>query len=213
MKVFLDGRWLDGGQVKTPVYEPGFLCAQGLFETMRAYNNKVFRLDAHITRLLRSSGIIKINLNYSKEGLKDIINKALSLNNYFSAYVRLTVWQGEGRAHISVIAKEYKPYPREKYFSGFRVILSDIRQNEASILANIKSSSRLHFLLAEYEARERNADEAILLNTRGRIAEGTRTNIFLLKKTCILFIRIIIISSLSFTKTLISMVVYLWKRC
>lgn len=181
MRIFLDDRWLEQDKVTTPVYEPGFLCAQGLFETMRAHNKKIFRLDEHIVRLIQSLPAIKMKLGYSRQQLKDIINKTLRLNNYLSSYVRLMVWQGKRSAHISVIVREYKPYRKEKYFSGFRTIISTIRQNELSPLANIKTSSRLHLLLAESEAKDKNADEAILLNSKGNLCEGTRTNIFLVK--------------------------------
>ena len=186
MKIFLDGKWVKESEAKIPLYEPGFLYAQGLFETMRAYDKKIFRIDSHIDRLLRSLPVINLNLDYAKRSLKDIISKAISLNNPgVSSYVRLTVWQGEGYVHTSVFVKEYTAYPKEKYFRGARAILSKIRQDEVSVLSTIKSSARLHFLLAEHEAKTKNADVAILLNSRGKLAEATRSNIFAIKNNAI----------------------------
>lgn len=185
MEIFLDGKWFKECDAKTLVYEPGVLYAQGLFETMRADDKKIFRLDAHLRRLIQAAPRIKIILDYTQEQLKDIIAKAVSLVDYGFVYVRLTVWQGKIKAHISVIAKEYKPYTKEKYSSGAKAILSSLTQNETSILTNIKSSSRLHLLLAEKQARKQNADEAILLNSKGKLAEGSRSNIFLIKNNIV----------------------------
>jgi len=165
----------------TAIYEPGFLCAQGLFETMKACNNKIFFLERHLDRLLAALPAIKINLAYSKKHLIEIVNKTTAFNNYSYGYIRLTVWQGFKEAHISVIAREYRPYESAKYACGFKAIISSIRQNELSPLSSIKSSSRLHFLLAQSEAGEKGADEAILLNSKNKIAEGACTNIFFLK--------------------------------
>ncbi|MEK6714635.1 MAG: aminotransferase class IV [Candidatus Omnitrophota bacterium] len=181
MKVFLDGKWLTLDKARAPIDEPGFLYAQGVFETMRADNEKIFRLEAHLERLTNSSKLVKISLGYSKAQLKDIIERTVSLNNYSCLCLRLTVWQGLNKAHISVISRKYRPYPQKKYISGFKAIFSSITQNETNFLANIKASARLHFLLAEEEAKSRGMDEAILLNTKGDIAEGARSNIFLVK--------------------------------
>lgn len=200
MKVFLDGKWLTLDKARAPIDEPGFLYAQGVFETMRADNEKIFRLDAHLERLIYSSRRLKIDLSYSKEELRGIIEKALEINNFSPLVLRLTVWQaaparvpfgrarpngiagrGKIKAHTALIARKYRPYPQKKYISGFKAILSSITQNETNFLANIKASARLHFLLAEQEARNKGADEAILLNTKGDIAEGARSNIFLVK--------------------------------
>jgi branched-subunit amino acid aminotransferase/4-amino-4-deoxychorismate lyase len=181
MKVFLDGKWLTLDKARAPIDEPGFLYAQGVFETMRADNEKIFRLEAHLERLTNSSKLVKISLGYSKAQLKDIIERAVSLNKYSCLCLRLTVWQGLNKAHLSVITRKYRPYPQKKYISGFKAIFSSITQNETNFLANIKASARLHFLLAEQEAKNKGMDEAILLNTKGDIAEGARSNIFLVK--------------------------------
>ena len=181
MKVFLDGKWLTLDKARAPIDESGFLYAQGVFETMRADNEKIFRLDAHLERLINSSKLVKISLGYSKAQLKDIIERTVSLNNYSCLCLRLTIWQGLNKAHISVITRKYRPYPQKKYISGFKAIFSSITQNETNFLANIKASARLHFLLAEQEAKNKGMDEAILLNTKGDIAEGARSNIFLVK--------------------------------
>ncbi|MDP1854308.1 MAG: aminotransferase class IV [Candidatus Omnitrophota bacterium] len=186
MKVFLDGKFVNEKEALTPIYEPGFIYSQGLFETMRADNNKIFGLEAHLERLIKSAPLIRLNLTYSKEKLKDIISEALSFNNYPSTYLRLTVWQGVVKVHISVIARRHELYnSKEKYISGFSAIISNMRQNETSFLSNLKVSARLHFLLAELEARDKNADEAILLNTKGMISEASRANIFIVKDNVI----------------------------
>lgn len=186
MKIFLDGKFVDEKEALTPIYEPGFIYAQGLFETMRADNNKVFALDAHLERLIKSAPLVRLNLTYSKEKLKDIISASLSFNNHPSTYLRLTVWQGFDKVHISVIARRHETSDSgEKYILGFSAIISNMRQNETSFLSGLKVSSRLHFLLAELEARDKNSDEAILLNTKGMISEASRANIFIVSGNAI----------------------------
>ncbi|MFQ5681172.1 MAG: aminotransferase class IV [Candidatus Omnitrophota bacterium] len=181
--VFLDGKWLSEKEAKARIYEPGFLYGQGVFETMLARGGNIFRLEAHLSRLCKSAGLVGINLEYPWGELKDMVTRAVKMERRHFSYVRLTVWAASpgSAAHISLVSRDYRPYSRERYLQGFAAVLSRMRQNEFSFLSNIKSSCRLHLFLAELEAKDKRADEAILRNTRGNIAEGTRTNIFLVK--------------------------------
>lgn len=181
MKTFLDGKFVDEKDALVSINEPGFLYAQGVFETMLADRRKIFRLNEHLERLVYSSRRINLDLPYSKQQLEDIIEKVLKINKFSPLVLRLTVWQGRDTGHLALMVKKYAPWPQSKCQAGFKAIISSVCQNENNFLANIKSSSRLHFLLAQKEAEAKGADEAILLNTKGNITEGTRTNIFLIK--------------------------------
>ena len=172
---------------KLSIFDPGFLYGQGVFETMRSYNQRVFRLDSHIERLLKACPILNIKFDWDANSLKQAVKKALKENNLKDAYLRLTVWQGEDRVNIAIFAKSYNFFKQEAYQKGFKAIIShSFRQNEFSPLAQLKSANYLHLLLAYQEAKRNNADEALLLNTQGFLAEASRANIFLVKDNCLL---------------------------
>lgn len=188
MKIYLNGKFIEEEMAQVSLFEPGFLYGQGLFETMRAYNEKIFRLDAHIERLQRSLPVINMRLDMEARVLKDAVKRCLKENNLKDCYVRLTAWQGQdNKANIAICAKRYNFLKKEDYERGFQVIISSaFRQNEFSPLVRIKSTNYLHLLLAYQEARKKNADEALLLNTQGFLAEASRANIFLVKDNCLI---------------------------
>lgn len=187
MKIWYNGKFLETEEVRIDLLSPGFLYGQGVFETMRAYNQEVFRLDSHIERLLKALPIINMQLDIAADILKKAVKQCLKENGLKDAYVRLMVWQGTDKAHIAIFARSYNFFQKGDYQKGFRAIISKtFRQNESSPLAKIKSSNCLHLLLAYQEARNDNADEALLLNTRGFLAEASRANIFIVKDNFLL---------------------------
>ena len=186
MKVWHNGKFLEAEEVRIDLFSPGFLYGQGAFETMRAYNQRVFRLDSHLERLFKALPILNLELAVGAEVLKKAVKQALKENNLKDAYLRITVWQGKDKAEAAVFARAYNFLNKEDYRKGFKVIVSSFRQNEFSILSGIKSANYLPLLLAYQEAKKKNADEAILLNTRGLLAEASRANIFLVKDNCLL---------------------------
>lgn len=187
MKIYLNGKFLKREEARLSVFDPGFLYGQGLFETMRAYQGRVFRLDSHIQRLLNSLALIGIDAPLEPASLKEAVKRCLKENDLKDAYVRLTIWQGEdNKVKVRAIAKPYRFPGKEDYQKGFRVMLSSFRQNEFSALCRVKSANYLHLLLAYQEARKNNFDEALLLNTRGFLAEASRANIFLVKDNCLI---------------------------
>ena len=148
---------------------------------MRSYRNNIIYLDQHLKRIKESSGLIKLILPYPLSTLKKIIKDIVNINLLKDAYVRLTAWKSETSADILVVARKYHTYSLKKYKQGFSVCVSGFRQNEHSFLARIKSTSYLLYQLAYLEAKEKGFDEAIILNSRGYIAEASRSNIFLVK--------------------------------
>lgn len=186
MKIYLNGNFIEQEEARVNILDPGFLYGQGLFETMRVYNESVFRIDSHIQRLLKSLAIINIKLALEAKVLKEAVKECLKKNGLKDAYVRLTLWQGEDKINIAILAKSYDFLKKEDYQKGFKAIISGaFRQNELSALSRIKSSNYLHLLLAYQEAKKNRADEALLLNTGGFLAEASRANIFLVKDNCL----------------------------
>jgi branched-chain amino acid aminotransferase len=118
---------------------------------------------------------------YSAAGLKEIINNVIKMNLLKDAYVRLALWKAQSGTIILVVAKKYTPYSSEKYRIGFSATVSHLRLDENSFLPRIKSTNRLLYQLSLQEARKKGFDEAIILNSRGYIAEGSRSNLFFIK--------------------------------
>jgi branched-subunit amino acid aminotransferase/4-amino-4-deoxychorismate lyase len=179
--VFLNSKFIPEEEAKLSVLTPGFLYGFGLFETMRAYNNKIVYLDAHLKRIKQSCALIKIKFPYSLEKLKAIIQKTILINGFRDAYVRLTLWQTNSGIDILVIVRRYQPYSLKKYKIGFRACISSFKQNENSFLSRLKTTNYLFYQLAYLEAKNKGFEEAVILNSRGYIVEASRANIFFVK--------------------------------
>ena len=118
---------------------------------------------------------------YQIDKLKGIIRKAVKLSSQRDAYVRLTLWKSDKGTETLVIARRYQSHSLEKYMQGFRACIYSFRQNEDSLFSKIKTTSHLFYRIAYLEAKNKGFDEAIILNNRGYILEGSRSNIFLVK--------------------------------
>lgn len=181
MIVFLNGKFVPVPEARVSVLDPGFLSGWGVFETMRAYKKRIVYLDAHLERIKGASRCIGLNLTYSRRDLKEIIKTALSKSGFEDAYVRLTFWKANQGRGTSVIVKKYRPFSSQKYQAGIKATISRLRQNENSSLAQVKTTNRLLYELSYQEAKARGFLESIILNRRGYITEGTRSNLFFVK--------------------------------
>jgi len=182
--VYLDDKILEEEEISLLIDE-GFLYGYGLFETMRSYRGKPFLLEAHIDRLIDSCSLI--DLEPPKRSLMiEKTEELLKESKISDAYIRINYWKAKASPKFCIIVREFKPYPQRVYREGFKCIISDFRQNEYSALSKIKSLNYLNNRLALKEAEGKNADEAILLNTKGYVCEGSRTNVFLVKDSQVL---------------------------
>jgi branched-subunit amino acid aminotransferase/4-amino-4-deoxychorismate lyase len=180
--VFLNGKFIPPEEAKLTVSTPGFLYGWGLFETMRAYHNRIVYFDAHLRRLRESCYLVDIKCPYSLAKLKTIIRQTVKINGFSDAQVRLTLWKAQSGADILITVKKYRPYSANKeYKNGFRACVSSFKQNENFYLARLKTTNYLLYRLAYVEAKDKGFDEAIILNNRGYLTEGSRANIFLFK--------------------------------
>jgi branched-chain amino acid aminotransferase len=192
--VYLNGSLLPLSQARLSPLDYGLLYGYGLFETMRAYSGRIFRLEKHLARLFRSAKLLGIDLE-SIPDLEKAIYNILQANNLSSARIRLTLSGGEGEPvpdlfiqapTVLIVARSYTPYSRQVYEQGFKAIVSRIRRNTQSPASVIKSLNYLDNLLARQEAKLVSADEAILLNEQGFLAEGSMSNIFLVSDNALL---------------------------
>jgi branched-chain amino acid aminotransferase len=185
--VYLNGRLISRSQARISALDYGFLYGYALFETMRAYGGRVFRLDSHLNRLAQSAKVLGISIEVLE--LKGAVMDTIQANKLSEARIRLTVSIGEGemtpnpntckKPTVLILAEKYQPYLEKVYRMGFRAVVSNIRRNSQSPLSRLKSTSYLESILARQEAREAGVDEAICLNEKGFLAEGSMSNIFL----------------------------------
>ena len=193
--IYLNGQLLPLSKAKLSPFDHGFLYGYGLFETMRAYNGYIFRLDRHLARLRRSAQSLSlthsiVNMVEAKQSLEAACMETLEANKLKDARLRLTISAGEGdmtpdpstcsSPTVLVTAQNLVPLPPEKYESGFKAVLSSLRRNSQSPLSRLKSACYMESILARMAAKTAGCDEAILLNERGYLAEGSTSNIFLM---------------------------------
>jgi branched-chain amino acid aminotransferase group I len=198
--IYLNGRLVSRSRAKLSPFDHGFLYGYGLFETMRAYNGYIFRLNRHLARLHRSAEILgltsnviaTLSLEKGKQSLETACIRTLEANKLKDARIRLTVSAGEGdmtpdpstcsSPTILITAQNLIPLSLEKYEKGFKAALSPLRRNSQSPLSQLKSTCYVENIIARLAARVAGCDEAILLNEQGYLAEGSTTNIFLVSK-------------------------------
>ena len=185
--VYLNGSLIPRSQASISALDYGFLYGFGLFETMRAYRGRVFRLDSHLSRLASSAKMLGLPIKAPE--LKSAVTDTIRANKLSDARVRITVSIGEGgiipdpstcgKPTVLILAGHYQAYPAQVYQEGFRAVVSLIRRNSQSPLSRLKSANYLESLLARQEARAAGVDEAICLNEKGLLAEASMSNIFL----------------------------------
>jgi branched-chain amino acid aminotransferase len=191
--IFLNNRLVPDKQAKIPVFDHGFLYGDGVYETLRVYKGVVFMIDEHIYRLNRSASMIRLSIPYSHDAIKRAVYKTIKANNHRNAYVRISVSRGPGLIGLDpglcpkptfvIISKAFKEYPGEYYRKGVNIAIVRTRRNfRGALNPQIKSHNFLNNILAVIESIDAGAYEAVMLNYRGYVAEGTVSNIFFVTK-------------------------------
>ncbi len=189
LKIFINDRFVPKSEAKISVTDHGLLYGDGIFEGIRAYNGRVFRLVEHINRLYDSAKMINLNIGIEKEKMINNVLDTLRVNNLNEAYIRLVVTRGNGtlgldpsscpKPTIIIITQPMAPIADPK---GIKCITSSMRRIPPSVFSpNIKSLNYLNNVLAKMEATQRSCDEAIFLDINGNVAEGSAENIFMVK--------------------------------
>ena len=195
--VYVDGKFVPASEAKISVFDHGFLYGDGVFEGIRAYNGRVFRLMEHLDRLYDCAKVIKLRIPVSKEEFAEIILETLRRNKLRNAYIRPIVTRGIGdlgldpdkcvNPSIIVITQEWDRLYGDLYEKGLRAITVAIRRNPIdSLPPNIKSLNYLNNILAKIEANAKGGDEAIFLDHNGYISEGSGDNIFVVKNGAVI---------------------------
>lgn len=193
MKIYIDGEFYDKEDAKVSVFDHGVLYGDGIFEGIRAYNGRVFRLEEHLNRLQDSANSILLKLPMSLKEIEKAVVETVRLNGLKDAYIRLVVTRGVGDlgldmrkckkgATLFIIADKIELYPDEYYEKGLTLITSTIRQKGLDqVTPSVKSLNYLANILARAEATAAGAQEAIMLNATGHVSECTGDNIFFIK--------------------------------
>lgn len=180
--VFLNGNFLAAKEARLPVASPGFLYGIGLFETMRSYNGNIVYFDEHLIRIKHSCKFVKIHFPHSLITLKKYIRAAVERNGLKDARVRMTLWKkGDKTTNTLIVAGNYNSLLLQKYKAGFSCLLSEARINENNFFVRLKSTNYLLNQLVYRQAKGKGLDEAIMLNSQGDLAEGSRSNIFFVR--------------------------------
>jgi len=192
MKVFIDGKFYDEANAKISVFDHGLLYGDGIFEGIRAYNGRVFKLKEHIDRLFCSAKAILLTIPLTHAEVCRAVVDTCRENNIRDGYVRLVITRGVGTlglnpnkcklASVIVIAGTIQLYPEEMYANGMAIVtVPTVRNLHSAVNPAIKSLNYLNNILAKIEANNAGVEEAIMLNSEGYVAECTGDNIFILK--------------------------------
>ena len=192
-KVYINGKLFDKNDAKVSVYDHGFLYGDGVFEGIRVYGGKVFRLREHIDRLYESARHIALEIPLTREAMTQAVLDTVKANAKQDGYIRLVVTRGAGSLgldpgrtsdpQVIVIVDDISLYPVEFYEKGLDIITASIIRNHPNALnPRIKSLNYLNNILAKIEAVRAGCQEAIMLNHNGEVAECTGDNIFVVKR-------------------------------
>jgi branched-chain amino acid aminotransferase len=188
-QIWIDGKFCSGDEAKISVFDHGLLYGDGVFEGIRAYNGRVFRLKVHLDRLYASAKAIWLDIPMAQEAMADLVVECIKVNDLSDAYVRLVVTRGFGdlgldprkckKPTIFCIADKIALFPAEVAKRGLTMMTAPTPVNHREGLSpRIKSLNYLAHILAKIEAIHAGVDEALMLESTGEVAEGVGENVF-----------------------------------
>jgi len=192
MKVFVDGKYYDEWNAKVSVFDHGLLYGDGVFEGIRIYNGRVFKLKEHIDRLFYSAKAIMLDMPMTHAQLMRATVETCRRNKLRDGYIRLVVTRGVGtlglnprnckNGSVIIIAGKIQVYPAELYAKGMDIVtVPTVRNLHGAVNPAIKSLNYLNNILAKIEANNAGVEEAVMLNAEGFVAECTADNLFIIK--------------------------------
>jgi len=192
MKVYINGAICDKEDAKISVLDHGLLYGDGVFEGIRFYNNRIFKLTEHLDRLYEGACAIMLDIPMSKQEMTSAVVETVAAEGKSDGYIRLIVTRGIGKLGIDphnctgpqiiIIVDSVTLYPKELYEKGMEIITIPTRRNlPAAVNPRVKSLNYLNNVLAKIEALGCGYSEALILNAEGSVAEATGDNIFIVK--------------------------------
>lgn len=192
LQVYVNGSWVPKEEAKVSIWDHGFLYGDGIFEGIRVYHGRVFKLDAHLNRLYASARGIGLKIPHEPAEMERLVVETVRLNGLQDAYIRLVVSRGAGdlgidprkcrQATVVILADKISLYPEEVYKRGLKAMIAATRRNPPEALnGRIKSLNYLNNVMAKMEQIKYGMDEAIMVNSAGYVVEGTAENVFVVK--------------------------------
>ncbi len=192
MKVWIDGQLVDKEDAKISVFDHCILYGDGVFEGIRVYNGTIFECEGHVARLFASAETVRLDIGMTRQEVTDAMYETLRANDIADGYIRLVITRGPGTLGLSplrcpkscmfIIADQISLYPPEMYENGLEVIIAKHRRFSADMLPPyVKSCNYLNNILANLEASDVGAGEAIMLNADGNVSEATGDNVFIVR--------------------------------
>jgi len=192
-QVYISGKLVPAEQATVSVFDHGLLYGDGVFEGLRSYGGKVFRLGEHVDRLFESAKAINLEIPLSRQAMAEAIDSTVAANGIKDGYIRAVVTRGAGtlgldpnrcsNPKVIIIADVIALYPKEFYDNGLELVtVSVIRNHPAALSPRIKSLNYLNNILAKIEGLKAGCIEALMLNHKGEVAECTGDNVFLVKR-------------------------------
>ncbi len=192
MKIYINGQLVNEKDAKISVFDHGLLYGDGVFEGIRAYNDRVFMLDEHLARLYHSAQALALTIPMSKKAMSAAVVRTCRANKIKHGYIRLIVTRGVGelglnpfncgKPQVIIIASGIQLYHKKLYESGLSIVTVGTMRNQAeAINPRIKSLNYLNNVLAKIEAINAGATECVMLNPQGYVAEASGDNIFVVK--------------------------------
>jgi len=192
-KIYIDGKFYSEANAKVSVFDHGLLYGDGIFEGIRFYNGRVFRLEEHLERLWDSARSICLQVPISKREMAAAVLETIRQNDLRDGYIRLLVTRGIGNLGLNpmqckhpsviIIAATIALYHESFYRKGLTIVTCATRRsNPAALNPAVKSLNYLNNVMARIEANLAGADEALMLNDAGNVAECTADNVFIIKR-------------------------------
>ena len=191
-KNYLNGKILPLQEAAILVLDRGLFYGDGIFESFRTYNGRPFQLEQHLKRLLRGAKTLYIRSLPGAAQLKNAVLKTIAANKFKESYIKIIITRGPAKRHgvspknttgkptIIIIVEEQKPYPKKIFINGWKSIVSQVIKPDVPS-SRIKSLNYVNNILAKREAEKAKADEAFMLDEQGYLAEGTISNVFIIK--------------------------------
>ena len=191
-KIYVDGKFYSEANAKVSVFDHGLLYGDGIFEGIRFYNGRVFRLEQHLERLWNSARSICLKIPMTREEMAEALLETVRQNHLRDGYIRLVVTRGVGNLGLNpeqcknpsviIIVATIALYHEDFYRKGLSIVtVATRRSNPAALNPAVKSLNYLNNVMARIEANLASADEALMLNDAGNVAECTADNVFIIK--------------------------------
>jgi len=191
--VYIDGQYYPKEEARVSVFDHGFLYGDGIFEGIRAYGGRVWKLDEHLARLYESAKSLLLAIPLTLDEMREAVLETLRRNHLEDAYIRLVVSRGPGdlgldprrcpKPTVVIIADSISIFPEALYTEGVKVVTVATRRNHHEALnPRIKSLNYLNSILAKLDANHLGYPEVLLMNSEGFITEGTGDNIFIFRR-------------------------------